>query len=413
MKKQVKFAIGVSFAILCLLILLVQSNRKVEISTETVMLGTLTDSFREDGLVDSPEDYAIYVPYDAKIKTILTKGTAVKKGDVLFEMDDSNLLLQKQQLESQIASLQGQRSMNAPNITQYQLDMAKIAIDSAKTTLDDAEKNLARTKELYQLDGASLVELEQAQSTYDNASQNFELKKKQLAELQEQKNERAGTGDFYNAQITSLKAQLADTEEKLSNTIVTSPIDGTVKTVNAKAGGYAQAVQSVVEIAAEKNLIVVSEVLTEYAPALKVGQVVNIIQKTYSGDVIHEAKIIHIDDFAKASISSLGLDEQRVTVKAELLKNDGLRDGYDVDAVFLIFEKENTLFISKTSYFEEDGKYFVWKIKGSKIRKTQVELGYLGDYQVEVLGGLEENDRIATDPNHSKLVDGLRVRYEK
>ncbi len=79
MKKQVKFAIGVSFAILCLLILLVQSNRKVEISTETVMLGTLTDSFREDGLVDSPEDYAIYVPYDAKIKTILTKGTAVKK----------------------------------------------------------------------------------------------------------------------------------------------------------------------------------------------------------------------------------------------------------------------------------------------------------------------------------------------
>lgn len=414
MKKQYKIYLGIIAAVLLLATLLIQGTKKIEITTEQVGYGTMTDSFRENGLIDSPEDFLIYVPYDAKIQSICSKGDSVKKGDALFTMDNSELNLQKQQLQAQIQALQGQRSMNAPNITQHQMDMAELAIASAKTSFSDAEKNLQRIKALYGLEGASLVELENAQTLYDNAVQNLELKKKQLAELQEQKKERAGTGEYYHAQITALQVRLDDVNQKLEKTVVTSPIDGIIKSVDAKAGAYAQATQSVLEIAADDHLLAICEVLTENVPALKIGQDVEVVQKTYAGDVIHHASIIHIDEFAQPKISSLGLDEQRVEVKVKLHKNDKkLRDGYDVDIIFKRFERDHIFYISKTSYFEEDGKFFVWKVKGNKIKKTEIVPGYIGDYQVEVLEGLEENDVIATDPNNSSFQDGLRVKYEK
>ena len=89
-------------------------------------------------------------------------------------------------------------------------------------------------------------------------------------------------------------------------------MDGVVKSVRVKAGEYAQAIQPIIEITSPKNLIVRCDVLTDNVPALKIGQKIRVIQKTYSGDLEYQVEIIHIDDFAEPKISSLGLDEQRV-----------------------------------------------------------------------------------------------------
>lgn len=412
MKKQVKLALIIIAAVSIAGILIYQKLKPLPIDIYQVKQATLTDSFREDGIVESDNNESVYVPYDAKINRIVKEGDVVKQGDILLEMDNASLLMQKNQLQSQISALRGQQNLSLSGVTDNQIEIAKIAIDSAKNALSDADINYKRHHQLYDEGGVSKAELEQAEALYKDAQNNLQLKEKQLRELYDSRKEKAGSKQFYSGQVGAIAAQLSDIESKLSHTIVRASMDGVVKSVRAEAGEYAQAIQPIIEITSPKNLIVRCDVLTDNVPALKIGQKIRVIQKTYSGDLQYQAEIIHIDDFAEPKISSLGLDEQRVEVKAKLLDESKLKDGYDASVEFDTFRKENVLTIRKTSYFEDDGKYYVWKLDGSSIYKSEITLGYIGVYEVEVLSGLSESEQIVSDPNNVALRDGVRVKQK-
>lgn len=412
MKKHVKFILFTTILLIIILLILYQKTRPIEVSASNVTRGSLVDSFREEGLIESNSNHSIYVPYDGKIRQILEEGSAVKKGDPLLIMDDAMLILQKDQLISQIQSIRGQQNISLSAVTDNQLEMATIAIETAKTNLEDARKNYDRIKSLYELGGSSKIELENAQNLYNNAKNDLSIKEKQLKELQDKRIEKPGSKQFYGGQIDALEAQLQDIEEKLKRTTIFAPVDGMVKYSLGKSGGYAQAIQPVIEIASTNDLIVSSKVLTKNIPALKIGQQIRIIQKTYAGDIEYSAEITHIDDFAHQNISSLGLDEQRVEVKAKMLQSGSLKDGYGVDVVFDAFRKDNVLVIDKTSYFEDDNKSYVWKISENHLEKTEISLGYIGAYEAEVLEGLVENDQIVTDPNNSNFSNGARIKIK-
>lgn len=413
MKKKVKFVFIIIAVVIMVGFLIYQNLKPLELELYRVEYATLTDSFREDGIVESDDKEFVYVPYDAKIKHIVKEGEFVKQGDILLEMDDTTLLMQKNQLQAQISALRGQQDLGISGVTDNQIEIAMIAIDSAKNTLHDADTNYKRLQELFEAGGVSKVELDQAESLYKDAKNNVQLKERQLLELYDSRKEKSGSKQYYDGQVDAITVQLNDLDNKLSKSIVYASTDGVVKSVRAKSGEYAQAIHPVMEVISPKNLIVRCDVLTDNVSALNIGQTIRIIQKTYAGDLEYEAKIIHIDDFATPKISSLGLDEQRVGVKAKLLGESKLKDGYNVSVEFDAFRKENILTIRKTSYFEEDGGYYVWKRSGSAIYKNEITLGYIGAYEVEVRSGLSENEQIVSDPNNIALKDGIRIKLNE
>lgn len=411
MKKQVKIILFGAFVAIVLVSVLYQKFRPLEISADEVTKTSLTDSFREEGLVKSDDNYSVYVPYDGKIKMIVPEGSVVNKGELLLMMDDEMLLTQKNQLSAQIESLRGQQRMG--KASDNQIEIAQIAVDSAKNAFENASVNYDRAQQLYQSGGISKAELEQAESAYQDAQNHLQAQKTQLKELQDQRSGNSGSNQFYGGQISAIEAQLKDIQDKLQRKKVYAPTDGIVKLSVGKSGEYAQAIRPALEITSPKNLIISCDVLIENIPALRIGQQVQIIQKTYAEDLYYSGEIIHIDDFAHQKISSLGLNEQRVEVKVKLSeKNSLLKDGYGADVVFDTFHKENILAVSKTSYFEEADKFYVWKIEGNKATKSEISLGYIGSHKAEVLEGLAENDRIVSDPNNKSLANGVRVKIK-
>ncbi|MDO4711151.1 MAG: HlyD family efflux transporter periplasmic adaptor subunit [Peptostreptococcaceae bacterium] len=410
MKKQIKLILFSCLALFIILTVVYQKNRPLEVSASIISRGSLIDSFREEGLVSSKDEHTLYVPYDGKIQMILEPGTRVKKGDVILTMDDEMLQVQKDQLLSQIRSIQGQQDMSLSAVTDDQIEIARIAVDSSKINLENAQKNYDRLRSLFDLGGVSKTELEAVENLFINAQHDVAVKEKQLRELKNNRIEKPGSKKFYSGQISALQAQLDDIQNKLERSDVVAPIDGMIKYSAGRSGAYAQAIHPVMEIAPLDDLIVTSNVLTKNIPALKIDQEVLVVQKTYAGDLEYVAKIIHIDEFAHKNISSLGLDEQRVQVKLKLLDKNPLRDGYGVDVVFDTFRKENVLIIDKTSYFDDGDKNYVWKIDGQRLVRSEITLGYVGAYEAEVLKGLNENDRIVSDPNNSNFKDGVRVK---
>ena len=76
----------------------------------------------------------------------------------------------------------------------------------------------------------------------------------------------------------------------------------------------------------------------------------------------------------------------------------------------LLYEEKEALSVADTSIIFEDEKKFVYKVlKNKKIKKTEVKTGIRKKGNLEILEGLNTNDKIVKEVL-SRLADGMLVK---
>ena len=76
----------------------------------------------------------------------------------------------------------------------------------------------------------------------------------------------------------------------------------------------------------------------------------------------------------------------------------------------LLYDQKEALSVADTSIIFEDEKKFVYKIlDNNKIKKTEVVTGIRKDGNLEVLEGLNANEKVVKE-GLARLVDGMTVR---
>jgi len=76
----------------------------------------------------------------------------------------------------------------------------------------------------------------------------------------------------------------------------------------------------------------------------------------------------------------------------------------------LLYDEKEALSVADTSIIFEDKKKFVYKIlDNNKIEKTEVTTGIRKDGNLEILDGLNANDKIVKE-GLSRLADGMVVK---
>jgi HlyD family secretion protein len=121
-------------------------------------------------------------------KLNLDIGDKVKKGDVLFELDDKDLQNEKTSRKTEIAG-------------------AKLAVQTQTLLLEKSKLNSERIKELL---GNKLV----AQEAFDNARLDYELQKNSL--------------DIAVKRLETAQTALQTVEDKLLKTVIRAPFDCTI-----------------------------------------------------------------------------------------------------------------------------------------------------------------------------------------
>ena len=169
---------------------------------------------------------------DVKVK----RGDWVKKGDLLFVLDDTSQTATRDQAEAQIAQAQGQRA-------------------EAEANLDLARRQLDRQKGLLASTATSKQAYDQAKSAYDSAVA-------QVAAI-----------DASEAQA---KATLSGAAYQLSQRQVTALTTGRVQDVYFRQGEYAPAMTPVVSVLPPDNVYVRFFVPEPQFAAIKLGQKVKI-----------------------------------------------------------------------------------------------------------------------------------------
>lgn len=237
MKKKYRKWIVIGIILIVVMVLFWQCGKattKGLYSTATAETGDLAVyySFSGNTILDETQHF---ISKDSwKIDEIKVKeGDTVKIGDVLYiiNLDDYNLATASAAASVDMAKL-GLNSTEA-SLSQ-QILQAKASKASAGLSLDDANKTLLRTKELYEAEMISLQNLEQsemaanlAQEQYDSANQSYNLIVGTTSK---------SSRDTAAAQVNQAEVAYQTLVKNIGQREVTAEIDGIVSKVYANTG---------------------------------------------------------------------------------------------------------------------------------------------------------------------------------
>jgi RND family efflux transporter MFP subunit len=197
--------------------------------------------------------------------------------------------------------------------------------------------------------------------------------------------------------LQTVQGLIAVQTEKVADYVIVAPMDGMVLRRDGEVGEIAEAGQILFRIGVPKPLQVVAEVNEEDIPRVALGQTVLFRTDAFPGHRL-EGKV--------GEITPMGdINAKTFRVKMTLPDDTPLKPGMSVEANIVTREKENALLVPADAL--QSNAIFV--VSGTRLRKRSVTIGIRGTRMVEILGGVQDGERVAS-PATASLVDGGRVR---
>ena len=188
---------------------------------------------------------------------------------------------------------------------------------------------------------------------------------------------------------------------KTSTKIITAPFSGNVGT-RGISSSILGTNSIIVTLDDSKRILCDLQIPEVFAAILKKGLKVNAKflaykDKSYGGIIVSHAS--RIDAQTRSILARAQIDNKNL----EILPGSLL----DIE---LLYEEKEALSVADTSIIFEDEKKFVYKVlNNNKIKKTEVKTGIRKKGNLEILEGLNTNDKIVKE-GLSRLADGMLVK---
>ncbi len=300
-------------------------------------------------------------------------GDAVKAGSVLMQLDTSSLNAQLAQAE---ASLQSAQAAVGEAGSQAAVD---------KISLASAQESYNRVKALFDsgadsqsdLDNATNA-LDTAQNQYDNASGPA------LAQAE--------------AAVGTARADINGLDVQLSETTITSPLDGVLSSRNVNVGEVVSPGVAVMSVVDASSLKLSSTVTQDLLPLLTLGQEMDVVidnfpNRVYQGSV--------------TTIGPIAVSTGEVFPIEVTIKNDGhLMAGLAAHASASV--KASGIVVPSSAVVEGSGTSYVFVIKDGVVSKRLVSIGPRSDTDALILKGLTAGELVAVT-NTNALGDNMPV----
>ncbi|WP_313582761.1 efflux RND transporter periplasmic adaptor subunit [Lacrimispora sp.] len=410
----------------------VKSFRGTPVQTAAASYEAVEDRYTEEGTITAGGEYRLVSEASGPVKEVkVRENDGVKAGDILFTVDDRDLLQEKSLCESALAGYQakleqsriGQVMTSSP---QEYLDSIRAEVSAKEADYQAAKTLIDASQSLYSAGSISRVEWEKNRASYEYASLAWEQAKSRYEEsrrfLESLKaggiDETTINGRFYDsveeqlrAQIKSQETTMEQLEDKLKKCVVTADRDGIITSLPVKDMSYIQAGETAVTISGRGKIQAESDVLTSIAPYLTPGDKVTVILQLRNQDQMYGGTISQVYDYAAKGTSALGMDEYRVHVKIDMDENIELegKEGYGANIRFTLYQGENKLVIPSSAVFLLDDQNYVFVINNGKAEKLPVEVEYKTSSQAVIKEGLAEGQKVIDHVDSEEIYEGAKV----
>jgi len=414
-------------------------TRPVILKTCRPTVGAVRAFVSEDGKTRLDEEYIVTMPINGRVRRIeLKEGNPVTSGDVVARIDDFELRQRLYKLRSQIEEsrllIQGvdiakpkpediESARLKVSEAQFQLESASKAIEIAKITSADAEREFRRMEKLLADGVVQRAQYDSAKRAHDTAReslandqirekaahQTLEIAKVAYDRIRRSVDDNEYQRGVYQAQIRQTDAEIALIQDQLAKTIIRAPVTGTILEKNTEDEQVLAAGIPLLKIGDMQTIEIESDILSEEVGRIRPGQRVEISGKALEGRALEgSVKRIYPGGFKK--ISALGIEQQRVKVIVAFDNSAlQLRPYVSVDLRVIVDEHTNVLTLPEQAVFKSGENWAVLAIENGRLALQPIEIGLRNDQLVEVVKGLSPDAVVVVEPTND-LQAGQRAR---
>ncbi len=369
--------------------------RPLVVEAAQAAVGPLRVTLDEDGETRVRDRYVVSAPVAGRVlRVVLEPGDTVLAGETVvatMRPAASGLLDVRTRSELQARVAAAQAALGA----------ARVEEERVRVQLAQAERDLARARELV---GAGAVSRERVE-TADVAA----------ATLRKAADTARARVRMAEADLRLARASLMSPAQDAGGATVTvrAPVSGVVLRRLRESEAVVPQGEPLLEIADVSQLEVVADFLSTDAVRIRAGQRA-VIARWGGGDPIG-GHVRRVEPAGFTKISALGVEEQRVNVVVAIddpaLGATHLGDRFRVEVRVVVWEEARVLKVPIGSLVREGDGWFVFAIRDGRAVRTPVSVGQRNDEDAQVLSGLEAGTSVVAFPG-SSLTDGARVAVE-
>jgi len=334
--------------------------------------------------------YVIAAPVAGRIQRItLRRGDAVEKGQVVALIETPPLTpLDPRQRAEAIARV------NAAQDSKREVDRM---IERSRAIYDQARRDCDRCEILARSGDISRQELEKAQTEVATSFREYEAARSRAESA------------AHEVEVASAALMAADQSLTPATAIVKvqAPVHGRVLRVVEESERVIGAGAPLVELSNPSMLELLIELLSTDAVKVRPGALVLI--EGWGGPEALEARVRLIEPSAFTKVSALGIEEQRVSVVADLTTPaTTLGDGYRVEGRVVVWQADDVLQVPVSALFRRGETWNLFLIENGVAHLREVAVGQRTPFAAEIKSGLQEGTRVIVHPSN-QITDGTRV----
>lgn len=332
----------------------------------------------------------------AKIASVnVVAGTAVKKGDILINLDTNDLKFSVNGAKSQMESTEAQYKKALNGALQEDIKTLELNVKQAQDAFDFAADLYDTNLKLFDKGGISQFQLDQFKLQMDNAKDTLNQAQEALKKVQSgsRTEDIAAAKSQYEAAKTNYEANLS----LLDDAVLKSDVDGYVIEVLYKEGEMAPAGYPVVIVRSEIQTIMVG-MSQKDIKQIQIGDTADV---TIDGNSL-SGVISDIDQIP---------DEKTLTYKVEVDLQENSSDkkiyiGSIAKVNFTTHELEGVWI--DIPVIMNDGQDYVYVVENDHVIKKILQIGDIYEDKVSV-SGLEPGSQLVIEGS-SNIKEGYKVQ---
>jgi len=366
--------------------------------TVEVKKGDISSKIIAVGTIDASKKQEVYSGVSGIVEFAAEEGQHVKKGDLILQLDDTDVKSEAQQAEASLMRQQAELSQILDGPRPEELEKARIKEQQAALKYERAAADYDKAKSLYESGAITLEELEDAEKDLDDSRSELDTAR---LELKIMSNPDPYDVDMKKALVKEEEAKLLQSRKKLESTKVYAGFDGIVTNSSVKPGMAVSQGDPAMTVLDTKDLEVSLKVSEYDAARLEIGQNASIAgdglgEKEYEGRVAKIAPVASTVETGRGSQTTV-----KVVLKV-LNPDEDIKPGYSANVEIIVAEKKQVLMLPLESVItEEDGKK-VMVVKDGNPVKQKIGTGIYNELYIEITSGLSEGEKVLQNPSLGK-----------
>lgn len=376
-----------------------QENESFLVDVTTVTKTTLSETLDLNGQALPSKQIPIFTQAPLEIKTVHKQiGETVKKGDPIISLQSEEANLQLNRARTVVTEIEGAlEQANRVNA------MAQRSVLELETLQSDMQSTVNRTYELMEQIANSNLD----KSLIHLLQQSLELTIKQ-AELTQATNVMMQLPTINTTeleiQLASARESVKQAERLVESTTIRSPVDGIIGQLDVAVG------QTAIPNTPLATVVVLDPIIATFtANPFQVVQVQPGLNATIAVDGLSEvfqSQISTVSPTVDPNLQSFFIEVPLENKEARI------KGGMKLEGRFEVGSTEEAKVIPADAIFYEENIPYVYLVDNNKAKKQKIVTGTRSETLIEVIKGVEFNDKIITT-GKEQLSDESEITIRK